>query len=132
MSFETSFDVHGRLIFVAAAVTGPTGRANLELVLDTGAAMTTLVPSVVEAIGYTATDSIRRTVTRTAAANEYGYLIELDEISTLGVTVPSLYVNVAELGYGVDGVLGMNFLIDFNLEIRPRERRIAIEPATAP
>jgi hypothetical protein len=34
---------------------------------------------------------------------------------------------VADLGYGVDGVLGMNFLLDFNIEIRPGERRIIVE-----
>jgi hypothetical protein len=38
-----------------------------------------------------------------------------------------VHVNVADLGYGVDGVLGMNFLLDFNIEIRPVERRILVE-----
>lgn len=49
------------------------------------------------------------------------------ELVTLGVVVPDAYVNVADLGYGVDGVLGMNVLLDFNVEIRPSERRIRIE-----
>jgi len=47
----------------------------------------------------------------------------------LGVTAPAVHVNVAELGYGIDGVLGMNFLLDFNIEIRPAERRILVEKA---
>jgi hypothetical protein len=34
---------------------------------------------------------------------------------------------VADLGYGVEGVLGMNYLLDYNLEIRPTERRIIVE-----
>ncbi|HEX3761624.1 MAG TPA: hypothetical protein VHW23_23160 [Kofleriaceae bacterium] len=38
-----------------------------------------------------------------------------------------MHVDVAELGYGIDGVLGMNFLSDFNFEIRPAERRIFVE-----
>ena len=54
-------------------------------------------------------------------------MVQLVEISTLGVTVPSVHVNVADLGYGVDGVLGMNFLLDFNIEIRPGARRIVVE-----
>jgi hypothetical protein len=49
------------------------------------------------------------------------------ELSTLGVTVPAVHANVADLGYGVDGVLGMNFLLDYNIEIRPGERRILVE-----
>ena len=34
---------------------------------------------------------------------------------------------VIDLGYGVEGVLGMNFLLDYNIEIRPGERRILVE-----
>jgi len=66
-------------------------------------------------------------VTRTAAADERGYLVQLLELSTLGTTAPAVHVNVAELGYGIDGVLGINFLLDFNIEIRPGERRILVE-----
>jgi predicted aspartyl protease len=66
-------------------------------------------------------------VTRTAAANEHGYLIQLAQLETLGVDARGVHANVADLGYGLDGVLGMNFLLDFNLEIRPSERRIVVE-----
>jgi predicted aspartyl protease len=127
MRSETSFDVDGDLIFVDAVVVGPTGSANIHLVLDTGSVLTTLVPSVAEAIGYSVAASIRPTVSRTVAADEHGYLIQLVELSTLGVVVPGVHVNVAGLGYGIDGVLGMNFLLDFNIEIRPAERRILLE-----
>ena len=119
MKSETSFDLDGDLILVDAVVVGPTGR--VQLVLDTGATLTTLVPSIAEAIGYSAATSIKPTVTRTAAADERGYLVQLVELTTLGVTVPGVHVDVADLGYGVDGVLGMNFLLDFNIEIRPAE-----------
>src|SRR5262245_45789502 len=124
MKSETSFDLVGDLIVVDADVMGLTARAKIQLVVDTGAALPTLVPSIAESIGYSAATSIRPTVTRTATAEEHGYLIQLVELHTLGVVVPGVYVNVADLGYGVDGVLGMNFLLDFNIEIRPGERRI--------
>lgn len=127
MRSETSFDLDGDLIVVDADVVGPSGRASVRLVLDTGAVLTTLVPSVAQAIGYSAATSIRPTVTRTVASSEHGYLIQLLELSTLGVTVPAVHVNVADLGYGIDGVLGMNFLLDFNIEIRPADRRILVE-----
>lgn len=127
MRSETSFDLDGDLIVVGAVVVGPAGIANVQLVLDTGAVLTTIVPSIARSIGYSAATGIRATVTRTAAADERGYLIQLVELSTLGITVPSVHANVAELGYGVDGVLGMNFLIDLNIEIRPSERRIFVE-----
>jgi hypothetical protein len=54
-------------------------------------------------------------------------LVQLVELSTLGVTVPGVHVNVADLGHGLEGVLGMNFLLDYNIEIRPAERRILAE-----
>ena len=127
MRCETSFALEGDLIVIDAVVIGPSGRANIQLVLDTGAVLTTLVPTVAQAIGYSATTSIRPTVTRTAAADEHGYLVQLVELSTLGVTVPAVHANVADLGYGVDGVLGMNFLLDYNIEIRPGKRRILVE-----
>ena len=126
MRCETSFALDGDLIVIDAVVIGPSGRANIQLVLDT-AVLTTLVPTVAQAIGYSATTSIRPTVTRTAAADEHGYLVQLVELSTLGVTVPAVHANVADLGYGVDGVLGMSFLLDYNIEIRPAERRILVE-----
>lgn len=52
MRFETSFDLNGDLIVVDAVVVGPAGRANVYLVLDTGSVLTTLAPSIAEAIGY--------------------------------------------------------------------------------
>ena len=92
--------------------------------------LTTLVPPIAQAIGYSAATSIRPTVMRTAAADEHGYLVQLLELSALGISAPGVHVNVADLGYGVDGVLGMNFLLDYNIEIRPAERRIFVERIT--
>jgi hypothetical protein len=67
MKSETSFDLDGDLIVVDAVVVGPTGHANVQLVVDTGATLSTLIPSVAQVIGYSAAASIRSTVTRTAA-----------------------------------------------------------------
>ncbi len=88
--------------------------------------MTTLVPSVAESIGYSSALRVGRRVTRTAAAEEHGYIVRT-EISTLGFTMPHYRVVVADLGYGIDGLLGINFLCHFNIEIRFAERRILIE-----
>jgi hypothetical protein len=38
-----------------------------------------------------------------------------------------MYANVADLGHDIDGLLGMNFLSDFNFEIRMAECRILLE-----
>lgn len=126
MRAETSFDLVGDLIGVNAVIVGPTGRAEVSLILDTAAVMTTLVPSVAESIGYSAALRVGRSVTRTAAAEEHGYIVRT-EVSTLGFTMPDHRVVVADLGYGIDGLLGINFLRHFNIEIRFAERRILVE-----
>jgi predicted aspartyl protease len=130
MRSETSFELDGDLIVVDAIAIGPSGQAEVRLVLDTGAVLTTLIPTIAESIGYTSAARVARSVMRTAAAVEHGYIVRLVQLSTLGFTVPYVHVDVADLGYGIDGVLGMNFLSDFNFEIRPAERCILVEKIT--
>ena len=64
---------------------------------------------------------------RTAVAEERGYIVCVSQFTAIGFSVPDVHVNVADLGHGIDGVLGMNFLSHFNFEIRPAERRILVE-----
>lgn len=133
MRSVTSFDLVNELIFVNAVVTGPAGPLRARLIVDTGAMLTTLIPSVVEAIGYTEYDSIKRTTIRTAAAVEHGYMVRVQEFTALGFRMWDAQIDVADLGHDVDGLLGMSFLRNFNLEIRPSERRILVERiATSP
>ena len=127
MRTETSFELIGDLIGVRALVASPSTRAEFTLILDTAAVMTTLVPGVAESLGYTAAVREGWTVTRTAAAEERGYIVRA-ELSSLGVTMPNHRVVVADLGYGIDGLLGINFLRHFNVEIRFADQRIFVEP----
>ena len=119
MRSESSFEIDGDLIVIDAIVAGPTGHDRAQLVLDTGAALTTLVPEIAEAVGYTAADRVARSVVRTAVAEECGYIVSVSQLTAIGFVVPDVHVNVADLGHGIDGVLGMNFLSHFNFEIRP-------------
>lgn len=41
------------------------------------------------------------------------------------------HIVVAELGYGIDGLLGLNFLRQFNLELRYAEQRVLVEPVAS-
>lgn len=89
--------------------------------------LTTLVPRIAASIGYTSAARVARSVMRAAVAEEHGYIVRLVQLSALGFTVPGVHADIAELGYGIDGVLGMNYLSDFNFEIRPAEQRIFAE-----
>lgn len=73
MRTETTFHLVGDLIGVDAMMVGPTGSAEVTLILDTAAAMTTVVPSVAQSIGYTSDLRLGWSITRTAAARLHGY-----------------------------------------------------------
>jgi len=49
-------------------------------------------------------------------------------VQPLRPEVSSFPVSVFDLGHdGIDGLLGMNFLCDFNVDIRPAEHRLLVE-----
>jgi clan AA aspartic protease (TIGR02281 family) len=116
------------LIIVDAEISGPVAATEARLVLDTGAAATTLVPEVIVRIGYTQRDSYKKARVHTAVGEEHGYWVHVAEFTVLGVTTPDFALAVFPLGHqDVDGLVGMNFLRHFNFEIRPAERRILLE-----
>ena len=64
------------------------------LVLDTGAAATTLTPRVIEKIGYTQRDGYKKAKVHTAIGEEHGYWLHVAELTVLGVTTPAFAVTV--------------------------------------
>ena len=125
---SSSFVRERELILVEAQISGPASTTKARLVLDTGAAATTLVPDVIEEIGYGPRDGFKAASVHTAVSEEKGYWIHVAELTVLGVTTPDFALAVFPLGYqDIDGLVGMNFLRYFNFEIRPGERRILVE-----
>jgi clan AA aspartic protease (TIGR02281 family) len=116
------------LIVVEAEISGPSTRTEARLVLDTGAAATTLVPDVIERIGYTRRDGYKKAKVHTAVGEEKGHWLRVAEFSVLGVTTPDFALAVFPLGHeDIEGLVGMNFLRYFNFEVRPAERLILVE-----
>jgi len=98
------------------------------LVLDTGAAATTLTPRVIEKVGYTRRDGFKRAKVHTAIGEERGYWLRVAELTVLGVTTPNFALTVFPLGHkDIDGLVGMNFLRHFNFEVRPTDLQILVE-----
>jgi hypothetical protein len=105
---ETRFEPNDDLIVVTARVTGPRGSTLGHLVLDTGAAMTTLTPEFAVTIGYTARSGIRSTRVHTAVSSEEGFLLSVAEFTALDIVVPSFMVHVFDLGHDdIDGLIGL-------------------------
>ena len=125
---SSSFERERELIVVEAKIVGPVAATGVRLVLDTGAVATTLVPEVIERIGYTPRDGFQKAKVHTATGEEKGYWLRVAEITVLGVTTPDFALAVFPLGHQeIDGLVGMNFLRHFNVEIRPAERRILVD-----
>jgi clan AA aspartic protease (TIGR02281 family) len=126
---SSSFVLDRELILLEAEVVGSTGRtAEARLVLDTGAAATTLTPRVVEKIGYTRRAGFKKAKVHTAIGEEHGYWLRVAELAVLGVTTPNFALTVLPLGHeDIDGLVGMNFLRHFNFEIRPADQQILVE-----
>jgi clan AA aspartic protease (TIGR02281 family) len=126
---SSSFVRDRELLLVEAEVVGPTGRtAEARLVLDTGAAATTLTPRVIEKIGYTRRAGFKKVKVHTAIGEEHGHWLRVAELTVLGVTTPNFALTVFQLGHeDIDGLVGMNFLRHFNFEIRPADRQILVE-----
>ena len=128
MKLSRPFVRMGELILVDAKLSGPRGEGEYQLVLDTGAAATTLLPEIVEELGYSARDGIRPKTMRSALSEEVGYTLTVAEVSVLGVTTSDFEVHVFDLDHqGFDGLLGMNFLRHFNFEVRPVDQQILLE-----
>ena len=123
------FVVDRELVVVDAVVTGKNARrAKARLVVDTGSAATTLTPKVISRIGYSRRDAYKDATVTTAIGEERGYWIHVAELVVLGVATPNFPITVFPLGHrDIDGLVEMNFLRNFNFEVRPSECLIYLD-----
>ena len=122
----TRFDPDDSLIIVHAMVWGPRGRTGLILALDTAATQTHVIPDVLDDIGYGPRDGDRVTSITSAIGDEPGYMMKITKFSALGFTSNDFRIHVHDLPetLGIQGLLGLSFLRQFNYEIRSAEGRI--------
>ncbi len=131
----TRFDPGLDLIIVGGRVWSPSQRQRrpLRLVLDTGAAETIIVPEVLDELGYNPRQGESITVMRSAVGREAGYLIRVARFECLGYPMNDFVVHVQDLpeGWGIEGLIGLSFLRQFNYEIRSIEGRLLVAPAAS-
>ena len=123
------FDPSRPLIFVEGRLSGPLGAARLSLVLDTGAAMTLVSPDVLDSLGYSPRDGVSRTHVTSATSREPGYTIRVHRFTALGFTCSDFLVHAFDLTEraDIDGLIGLDYLKQFNYEVRSVEGRILVE-----
>lgn len=116
------------LILLQLRVCGPLGWTNAMFVLDTGASQTIIIPDVTDSIGFSARDSHDFSTVQSPIGKEHGYRLKLNAFEALGKKVENFEVSCHDLGVDrIDGLLGMNFLSQFNFCIHPKEKIIRIE-----
>jgi hypothetical protein len=122
------FDPAAPLITVPGHVCGPLGRSSLRFAVDTGSAETTIVPHRLDDLGYSPRLGEAITVVRSAVGSEPGYLIRVSKLRLLGHEFTDFRVHAHDLpeGFGIDGLVGLSVLRQFNYEIRSAEGRIIL------
>lgn len=103
------------------------GTDAVRLILDTGATSTVLSPSVVRRLGLTVR-SDPPVVVRTAGGTVHAGMAEVAEIEVGGRRAGPLQVVVHDAVPGTDGLLGMNFLGLFRVELRADEPALLLSP----
>jgi predicted aspartyl protease len=131
----TRFRPGSDLIIVDGHVWGPRSPEGqlLRLVVDTGAAETIIVPEILDGLGYNPRDGEAITVMRSAVGHEPGYLLRVQRFSCFRYQARNLRVHVQDLpeGWNIDGLVGLNFLRQFNYQVRSGEGRILVERLSA-
>jgi predicted aspartyl protease len=122
----TRFDPSDTLIIITARIWGPLGDDNVSLAFDTAATQTHVVPEFLEQIGYGPQHGDRITSITSAIGDEPGYMMPVTRFSALGFTLTNFRLHVHDLPetLGIQGLLGLSFLKQFNYEIRSAEGRI--------
>jgi predicted aspartyl protease len=124
------FERSGDLMTVSATVWRARKYRELLLVIDTGAAATSIEPAILEELGYSSSDAILRTRVPSPVGVQHGHLLRVRRFAALGAVLTDFVVQALELAdqYGVDSLLGMNFLEHYNFTVRPRDQQIYLEP----
>ncbi|HWU90995.1 MAG TPA: aspartyl protease family protein [Kofleriaceae bacterium] len=106
----------------------------MRLALDTAATKTLVIPDVLDDLGYAARDGVGITVIRTANHDpEPGYLLRVQRFFALGFGFSNFEIHAHDLpDYGIDGLLGMNFLENFDFAVRSVLRKIYLEHVSSP
>lgn len=104
-----------KLIVIRASFHGKNGTYDADLILDTGATFTILDPSVIEEMGYSEKDKSSPSTVKSPIGKETGFRLHIPAIECLGKKIENFEIACHTLGLQhIDGLLGMNFLEQFD------------------
>lgn len=122
------FDPKAGIILVKTKVHGPRGDVIVNRALDTGATWTLVSWETAVLVGYDPASIQQRTAITTGSGIEYCPKLNLLRVEALGKSVTSLEVLCHTLPptSRVDGLLGLNFLRQFNVSLNFKRGYITI------
>ena len=127
---DTPFNPQRELIFIKAMVWSDSRNASCVLALDTGASETFVSPGILDALGYSVRDAVGLSSVTSVVGREVGYRLPVKRFEALGFAFKDFLLNAHDFhdGSGIDGLLGLSFLQNFNYEIRSKEGILRVSP----
>lgn len=126
----TPFDAAGDLIIIRAQIWGRYGDIHdVDIGIDTGSSETIVTPDITDALGYSARDADKRTIVRSVIGEEPGYLMRVTKFAALGFEFDDFPLHIHDLpeGYGIDGLLGLSFLRNFDYHVRSARGELVVD-----
>ena len=115
------FQPVSNLILIPVKVMGIDGNSfrDIEVALDTGATTTSIPIYVVSALGYNVSNPEGIVEVVTGSGVEEAPVIEIKGLTAIGQTIENIEVMCRDLPLEapVEGVLGLNFLMNFDVHI---------------
>ena len=120
------YRLDGELIIISVKLHGKLGSHDGMFVLDTGSSAIIIDHEVAFYLGYSARDGIGFSTIRSAAGKESGYRLSVEGFEALGKRTGSTEVRCHDLkDQGVEGLVGMSFLKQFDWCIHPQRQAIS-------
>jgi len=110
----------GSLLLVRTCVEGDSGKAYPKLLLDTGSAYTLISKEILESIGCSLALAKRTQRIITGSGYEIVPVIQVNRFHCMGSLLEEFEIlaHTLPIGAYVDGLLGMDFLGRFDIEIK--------------
>jgi len=113
-------DKKGSLLLIRVFIEGASGRAYPKLLIDTGSAYTLISQEILESVGCSPAAAKRKQRIITGSGYEIVPVVSVNKFHCLGILLENIEVLAHTLPFGayVDGLLGMDFLGKFEVEIK--------------
>lgn len=128
-----AFDSQSDLIFLSMTIFGPNGSTDARVILDTGATITMLRSGVLEAVGYDLQNLSANTTIVTGSGVEIVAELQIQKVQALDHEIENMVVLCHDLPEesGLDGLLGLNFLWQFDIAIKYSDSTLTLTPRLA-